>query len=112
MRAIRCSPWTLLIVVILADVAPNPSCGSSSSSEGYLQIGASNCACAPGAIQATLDGRGAGAITCGTANALTVKTETGSHVVAATGANAAWAAQSYDVRADRTTRVELGCPAS
>ncbi len=35
-----------------------------------------------------------------------------SPVVAATGTGASWAAQSYDVRADRTTLVELGCPAS
>jgi hypothetical protein len=110
-RVIRCSPWTLLVVVILADAAPSPSCGSSSSSDGYLQIEASNCACAPGTIQVTLDGRGVGALTCGPANAMTVKAETGRHVVAATSASASWAAQSYDVRSDATTLVELGCPA-
>ena len=112
MRAIYCSPWTLLVVAVLADVAPSPSCGSSSRSEGYLQIGASNCACAPGAIEVTLDGSGVGAITCGQANAITVKTETGRHAVAASSSSASWTEQGYDVRGDRTTFVELGCPAA
>jgi hypothetical protein len=112
-RVIRCSPWTFLVVVILADVAPSPSsCGSHSISDGYLQIEASNCACAPGTIRVVLDGRGVGTITCGSANAITVKAQIGRHVVAATNASASWADQSCDVRPDRTTFVELGCPVS
>ncbi len=111
MRAIHCSPWTLLVVLILADVAPSPSCGSGSESpSGYLQIGASDCACATGTIQVSLDGRGIGEITCGWTNAVTVAAGNGSHVVGATSGHASWPEQSYDVRADRTTRVELGCP--
>ncbi len=110
MRAIHCSPWTLLVVVILADAAPAPSCGSGSDSNGYLQIGASDCACAPGAIQVTLDGREVGETSCGWSNAITVTAGSGSHLVGASSARASWPEQSYDVRGDRTTRVELGCP--
>ena len=113
MRAIQCSPWTLLVVAILADAAPSPSCGSSSeSSSGYLQIGASNCACAPGAIQVSLDRREIGEISCGWSNAITVTAGSGSHLVAATSAHGSWPEQSYDVRGDRTTPVELGCPSA
>ena len=111
MRAIRCSPWTLLVVVILADVAPSPSCGSGSGSgNGYLQIGASNCACAPGTIQVSLDGRGIGEITCGWSNAITVTARGGNHVVSAASANASWPDQTCNVRSERTTPVEIGCP--
>lgn len=111
MRAIHCSPWTLLVVVILADAAPAPSCGSRSDSyNGYLQIGASDCACAPGAIQVTLDRREIGEISCGWSNAITVTAGSGSHLVGASSARASWPEQSYDVRGDRTTPVELGCP--
>jgi hypothetical protein len=111
MRIIRCSPWTLLVVVILADAAPSPSCGSGSRSEnGYLQIGVSDCACAPGTIQVSLDGRGVGETTCGWSNAITVTARGGDHVVSAASPGAAWPEQTYGVRADRTTRVELGCP--
>ncbi len=109
MRALHCGPWTLLVVVVLADAAPAPSCGRSSN-EGYLQIGASNCACAPGTIQVSLDGGNVGAITCGPNNGMSVKTEAGHHVVSASSTSASWAEQGHDVRADRTTYVELGCP--
>lgn len=113
MRAIRCSPWTLLVVVVLADAAPSPSCGSGSESyNGYLQIGASDCACAPGEIQVSLDGRGVGEVTCGWGNALTVTAASGSHVVGARSARASWPDRTYDVRGERTTPVELGCPSA
>jgi hypothetical protein len=109
-RAIQCSPWTLLVVAILADAAPSPSCGGSRVNDGYLQIGVSDCACAPGAIQVSLDRREIGEITCGWTNAITVTAGSGSHLVAATSAHGSWPEQSYDVRGDRTTPVELGCP--
>ncbi len=85
--------------MILADAAPSPSCGSGSESDnGYLQIGASDCACAPGAIQVSLDRRGVGEISCGWSNAITVTTGSGSHLVGATSAHASWPDRSYDVR--------------
>ena len=59
-RAIRCSPWTLLVVVILADAPPARPAARIWSYDGYLQIGASDCACAPDEIQVSLDGRGVG----------------------------------------------------
>ncbi len=111
MRAIHCSPWTLLVVVILADAAPAPSCSSRSETySGYLQIGASDCACAPGAIRVSLDGREVGEIACGWSHAITIAAVNGSHLVSAASARASWPERSYDVRGDRTTPVELGCP--
>jgi hypothetical protein len=110
-RAIRCSPWTLLVVVILADAAPSPSCDSGSGSNtGYLQIGASDCACAPGAIAVSLDGRGIGEVSCGWGNALTITATGGNHVVGAVSASASWPDRTWTVSAERTTPVELGCP--
>ncbi len=112
MRVIRCSPWTILVVVILADVAPSPSCGSGSGSEtGYLQIGASDCTCAPGTILVSLDGREIAGIGCTSSGyAISIPATVGSHVVSARSGNAVWPDQTCYVRADSTTSVELGCP--
>ncbi len=110
MRVLRCSPWSLLVVVILADAAPAPSCGKSGSADGYLQVGASDCTCAPAAIEISLDGRPVAQTSCGWDHAITLATEPGTHVVGASGTNGVWPDRTFDVRSDRTTPVELGCP--
>jgi len=111
MTTIRCSAWTILALTLLADVAP--SCGSRPRREfTFLAVSASNCACAQGMLQVSVDNRWVGAITCGTSAALSVEVGAGPHTVSAQSPTAAWPARSCDAAAGRTTPVELGCPAS
>jgi hypothetical protein len=109
MRAIRCSPWTLLIVVILADAAPAPNCGGKHEYDGYLEVGASDCACAPGQISVSVDGSHY-RITCSWQNALTLKMPPGDYVVSAASDKDSWAERTCSVQSELTTRIDLGCP--
>jgi hypothetical protein len=102
--------WAVLSVVLLVDAAPTPHCGSDPvRPQPVLEIRASNCACAPGVIEALVDGSVMGELTCGPAGALMVSVSEGDHVVSARADGVSWPQQTCRAGDGKTT-VELGCP--
>jgi hypothetical protein len=103
----RCASWTLLVVAILADAGPAPNCDKNH--DGFLQIAAADCACAPGPIAVSVDGTRY-QLSCGGANALDLRLPAGVHLVSAANQKAAWPERACSVTSSATTRVDLGCP--
>ncbi len=115
MTTIRCNAWAAVILglALLADVAPG-GCGSRPAPRlrTTLDIVASDCSCAQGTLQVSIDSRPVGALTCGATGKLPVAVEAGAHVVTAQSPTAAWPPKSVEAAEGRSTPVELGCPAS
>jgi len=93
---------------LLADVAPSPSCGSSSRSVTYLAIQAPSCACAPASIDVMVDGNAQATLACGSATL--VEITPGRHTVSGAAQGHSWTSKDYDFSVRGTTRVDLGCP--
>jgi hypothetical protein len=100
MTTIRCSTWTILALAIHRPVR----------SFAFLAVTASDCTCASGTLQVSVDGRPTADITCGASGGATIEVGSGPHTVSAQSPTASWPAQSCDAVNGRTTRVELGCP--